>query len=255
MKLDASWLAIDGPPQGSGPASVHFTWPVNDDAPARTGTFSIGAVTARVTQPGQETCTYQLSPIAVSIPRLAWTGQFTVFAPHGCAWSTSSDSGWLHAQPVSGHGTTTVDYQADFNPQTGYGNQRTAVVGFRWLAPTAGQNVRVNQTGDCSLAFTPATGGLAAGATYAGDRTGGAVTASAAGGQFHFWVLTEPFMGCNWVVDSTDTWVQFDSPSVRQIMAGDGDLHFTLPANPSPQARRGVLVMDGKPLTILQQGR
>jgi hypothetical protein len=234
---------------------VRFAWPVNDDARPRAAAFSAAGATARVTQAGQETCTYTLSPITDAIPRLAWSGQFTVFTPHGCAWTTSSDSGWLRLEPTSGHGTATIDYQADFNPQTSYADSRTAVAAFRWLAPTAGQNVRVAQTGDCNLGFAPATGGLPSGSTYAGDRTGGAITASAGGGQFHFWILTDPFIGCRWVVDSSDTWVEFDSPRVRQVMSGDGDVHFTLPPNGSSQPRRAALVMDGKPLTILQQGR
>jgi len=39
------------------------------------------------------------------------------------------------------------------------------------------------------------------------------------------------------------------------VMASDGDLHFGLLQNSSSQPRQARLVMDGRVLTVVQQGR
>ena len=255
IKSDAPWTAIEGPSQGEGPASIKFSVAGNDDAPPRAASIAVADVKAVVTQPGQGDCTYSVSPVERLVPRFPLTGEIAITTGRGCAWTTSSDVSWMHVRQVNGHGSARVAYEADFNPQTGYGDQRTSVLAFRWLAPTAGQNVRVRQSGDCNTAVYAANGGIAPGATYVRDSNGGTLTATAAGGTFHLIVQTEPFTGCAWTLQSTADWVAISSPSINAIMPGDGDLHFTLPANPSSGSRGAALIMDGKALRIFQPGR
>jgi len=256
VKSDAAWAVIEDVQQGEGPARLKVYAQPNEGADARRLTFTVGDQSVAITQPGQGDCVYQVTPVNDTIPRLAWQGQITISTTPGCSWKTSSDASWLHLQQTEGRNSATISYSADFNPANQYGDRRTALLAFRWAAPTAGQNVRVTQTGDCNLGMSPATGGLPAGATFSGGFNGGTLTATAAGGQVHFWILVEPvFAGCAWDVESSDSWVDFQSPRVRQVMASDGDLHFGLPPNSSSQPRQARLVMDGRVLTVVQQGR
>ena len=76
-----------------------------------------------------------------------------------------------------------------------------------------------------------------------------------AGGKVHLFVLTDPFMGCAWTVESSDAWVAVDFPPLHRVNGGDGDLHLTVPANPSASSRRALLTVGERPLTIIQEGR
>jgi hypothetical protein len=70
----------------------------------------------------------------------------------------------------------------------------------------------------------------------------------------HFWVLSEPFIGCAWTAESDDSWIDWRSPRLHQINHGDGDLVFTVPQSASREARRAVVVLGGRfRLTIVQQ--
>ena len=255
VTADASWAQIEGASQGEGPATLKVFVQPNDAASDRQMTFKVADQIVRVTQPPQSQCDYQVSPVTAVLPRTQWSGSVSVITGPHCRWQVTSDASWLRLQTSGGSGSATVSYEADLNPESGRSVTRLGVLAFRWPTPTAGQNVRVTQWGACSLITAAATGGLPPGATHQASQAGSTVTASADGGSFHLWVLTEPFHACPWAVESSDTWLTLTFPRLRQIMSGDGDLHFTLPPNPTSQSRQATLMMDGKPLTIVQAGR
>ena len=68
-------------------------------------------------------------------------------------------------------------------------------------------------------------------------------------------LLTDPYIGCSWVPEAGDAWIALDFPRPRQILNGDADIYFTIPANPTAQARRGSITADLRQLTIVQNGR
>lgn len=160
----------------------------------------------------------------------------------------SSDSGWLRADPARGSGSATLTFDADFHPATEYASKRIGILAVRWTAPTAGQNVRIVQSGDCNATPYAATIGLPAGAVLNNRR----LTIGPDGGRVHLWILTEPYSGCAWTAESTDLWVRWKSPALHSVADGDADLYFTVPANTTGQQRRAVVSMDLRPLTIVQ---
>jgi len=245
IKNDATWLAIEGPAQGEGPATVKFSAQSNDEAPDRRMTIAVADKSVAISQAGQAGCTFEVSPVTSTIPRSHWLADIDVVTGRGCRWTAASDTPWIRLRGTGGSGPGTLTYEADFNPETRYAVTRTASISIRWATPTAGQNVRVTQWGDCNIAL-----GVPGGSGYASDT----LNVGAAGGTFHYFVLTDPFMGCAWTVESNDPWVSVTSPRLHQVNAGDGDLYFTIPANTSV-SRRAVITIGDKPLTITQQGR
>lgn len=200
-------------------------------------------------------CAYQVTPVEFTIPRDRWTADVAIDTTPGCPWTATSTASWLQVRGTSGIGPATLTYDADFNPQTEYSARRLGVIEIRWSAPTAGQNVRVTQWGDCNITATPAKDGLPAGAAYSGSRTShsGTLTVPSPGGRVHFWVLSDPFMGCAWTAESDDSWINWESPRLHQISTGDGDLVFTVPGTGSAGARRAVVTLGGRfRLTIIQ---
>ena len=238
VTADAAWGVIEGAQQGEGSAVLKVFVQPNETESDRQMSFKVADQLVRVVQPGQADCRYQVSPVIVTLPRLGWRGQVSIATTRGCQWQVTSDASWLHVKTAGGSGSATVDYEADFSPETGYAVTRLGVLAFRWRAPTAGQNVRLTQWGNCNLAVAAATGGLPPGGAFTGSLGAGrwTVTATADGGTFHLWVLTDPFMSCPWTVESSDTWLTVTSPRLHQLMGGDGDLFFTLPPNPRRRA-------------------
>lgn len=260
LSQDASWLTIRGPLQGSGPATLALDVAANDDLPARRLSIRSGSASLVISQPGQGDCSFQVSPIGAELPRVAYAADVTVQTSRGCRWTAASDSSWLHLSSAGGTGSGKVTYQTDFNPETARSVRRVGRVAIRWAAPTAGQNVSVVQWGDCSTLFAlnDRTGPVPVGASFRYDNPtrSGALTVGADGGEFRFFVLTEPFMGCAWTAEASDGgWVQWIFPRLHGVNGGDGDLHFVVPPNPGANDRTAVFLIDQHPLTIVQRGR
>ena len=256
IRTDATWLAVEGATSGEGPSAVKLSAQRNDTTVARRITVSVGDASLVLAQDGRSAptaCAYQVSPVGIVLPRDRWTGEVAISTTPGCTWTAASTEPWLRLRSGSGSGRGTVTYDADFNPQTRYSDRRSGVIEIRWSAPTAGQNVHVTQWGDCTITASPATGGLPSGASYSGASAAGTLSVSPSGGEVHFWVLSEPFMGCAWTAESADSWINWRSPRLHQISQGDGDLAFTVPAKATAETRRAVITLGGRfVLTIVQ---
>ena len=235
LKMDAGWLSTEST-QGTGPATIRVSATPNEDAAARRMTLTVADATAVISQPGQGDCLFQIAPVDGFIPRIRWSGGVDVQTSPGCRWTATADMSWIHLNQSSGRGSARLAYEADSYPSSTDAT-RTAVIALRWMAPTAGQNVRLTQSGDCHT-------------LVASTRTVGAE-----GGRFSEQVLVDPVWSCAWAVETADAWVSVDHPRPGQVARGDGDVVFTIPANTSTQPRQAVLVVGEKRLTITQQGR
>lgn len=258
LKQDATWLTVEGPTQGTGSATLKVSATPNDDALGRIVTLSIADQSVRVTQPGQGDCAFQVSPVGpFGLPSAPFSGGVTIATSRGCRWTAASDAPWLHVNSAGGSGSGALAYQTDRNPGSSAGNTRPGTIAIRWAAPTAGQNVHINQWGPCT-AFAPNTvnSSLPSGSSFSGGVDGGTLTVGADGGEFRFFVLAEPFMSCVWMAEARDAaFVQWIFPRLQTPLGGDGDFHFIVPANPGSNGRTAVFAIGDKPLTINQRGR
>jgi hypothetical protein len=101
-------------------------------------------------------CYYTLMSQSANVAVEGSSGSFEVTAPSGCAWSSSSSSGWLHPTS-SGTGNGIINYTVDAN----LGAARSGTITVQ------GQSFTVNQVGICSYAIntsaTPIAGGTVTG--------------------------------------------------------------------------------------------
>lgn len=250
---DATWASIEGSAAGEGPATLKVLVRANEDAQARRMTFTVEGQQASVSQPGQGDCSYEVKPVAATIPSDRWSDVITIATDPGCQWTAASTNSWFHLRSSGGNGSGTLTYEADANPNSGYATPRMARVELRWLAPTAGQNVMVEQFGTCNINAAPNV--LPSGATLSASPGGGTVTVGADGGIVRLFILAEPWMTCPWVMESSDTWIEWNWPQMRTIQRGDGDTRFTVPPNPSSNGRTAIARFGGWPLTVIQRGR
>jgi Viral BACON domain/Putative binding domain, N-terminal len=238
---DATWVAVEGPTQGEGPATLKFSAQANNEAPERRMTLAVADKSVVIAQPGQGDCSYQVTPTSAVLPRPGQAGDITVTTAPGCKWTATTDATWLRLGAASASGSGRLPYSADANPGSAV---RSSPIKIRWVAPTAGQNVFVAQRGTCSVA-----------AAGEGSRIGDPLTVAAAGATAHVFVLVEtPFSNCPWSVTINDPWLVVESPR-SGTGSGDGDVFVRVAANPSAQSRQGVLDFGEYRLTVVQAGR
>ena len=131
----AAWLTLTSPASGSGSATVGFSAAANGTTSARTATLTIGDQTFAVTQAGVS-CSYTLANTSQNVAATGGAGSFSVTAPTGCDWSTTSSDAWVTVTGGStGSGNGTVSFSTAPNSTTA---ARTATLTVGGQASTVG---------------------------------------------------------------------------------------------------------------------
>jgi hypothetical protein len=132
-------------------------------------------------------CTYSISPTSASVSDLGGTGTISVAAGSGCAWTATSNAGWITITAgAGGTGNGTVSYTVAANNST---NSLTGTI------TVAGQTFTVNQVADPKV--TTSSSPTAGGTTTGGGNyhTGATVTVTATANSGYVFV--------NWTVSGT----------------------------------------------------
>src|SRR5207244_2476309 len=150
----------------------------NSSTTSRSGTLTAGGSSAAITQVGI-TCTDTISPASQSVVAGGGTGNTTVTAPTGCAWTAVSNDAWITVTTgASGSGNGSVTFSMAANTA---GTSRTGTLTI------AGNTFTVTQAGvPCTSTLAPASQAVAVGGGS------GTVTVTAAA-------------GCSWTATTTDT--------------------------------------------------
>ncbi len=142
------WITFDSPSSGHGSATLRYRVSANG-AGSRTGHITVvgsGAAppvsyVTTVNQAGLE-CTYEVTPLSVSVGAAATSFPIAVSAPNGCSWSAQALSGFIS---LSSGGNGNGNGSAQFNVQENAGGTRTGTVQISW---TGGhRNVPITQSG------------------------------------------------------------------------------------------------------------
>jgi hypothetical protein len=165
------------------------------------------------------------------------TGEITVSAPSGRAWTATAAQTWLQVlDGVTGVGSGRIVFRAEPNP-TNYGSSfRKGAITVGCQA-NGGREVAVWQCPDCHalLQASPATPN----------------PFPAAGGTGGVWVLTDSPFSCVWQAVSQADWITITGSSEGQ---GDGGITFTVAPNPTGAQRTGVILIAEKPWQVVQKG-
>jgi hypothetical protein len=241
-----------------GSATVRVTI-VTNTAEARTGSVTLADATFRVTQAAAEapaptpvptppspaptppsptppsptpvpsptpnptppTCTYAVSPAQISINSDAQDVTVTMSAPALCAWTVTSDVGWItiaDAGPSSGNGAFRLAVAAN------KGNARAGTV------HAASETFTVQQAASCTYAIKPTS--------YNADRGPETITINVTAGT-----------GCTWSTKTDATWVTVDAGSTG---SGNGIVRLVVQANNGAE-RSTVVTIAGQPFTLHQE--
>jgi len=217
----AGWISGFSPAAGQGNADVQFRVAANDGGSGREGDIVVNNSSVHVTQ--RAPCRYELSPPNQTVGSAASDGNVSVTTSAECAWSATTDVGWISLEPPrSGSGSGAVGFAVAGNG----GNERSGTITI------AGQRATVTQAGaaaPCAFAISPTSQNVAA--------SGGTGT-----------VALSTQGGCRWSATSGASWITVTSGGSG---TGNGSVGFSVAAN-TGAARTGTLTIGGRAFTVSQ---
>ncbi len=218
------WVSILSTTNGMGNDAVTYAVDANPAARTRNGEIQIADQLFTITQAAAP-CTYALAPTSPHHGSGSETGLVTLTTLDGCTWSVSNSVSWITIKsPTNGTNSGTVLYTLQANPA---GTGRTGLVGI------ATEILTVIQAGtNCAYKLSTT------------NRTHGAGTTSAS-------VAVTTGLNCAWNVINTNDWITITSST---NLVGSGSVDYTVAANPSFNARSGVIMIADQLLTLNQLG-
>ena len=238
---NAPWLVVTAGGQGSGSGTIAYTVARNTGIPDRAASITLANRIFTVVQEGDyDACQYTVTPVNFETCMPAGTLNIMVSTQNSCPWTAAPDASWLDVttgSSSSGSGVITVAFTENYDARP------LGIVMVRWSAPTAGQNVRLDQ----------------AGCLYAVSRSEFSFTAGAETGTFDVLQQSDPNTcggatqdRCIWSAISDVPWITVTSSMPR---SGDNPVAFAVAANTGASPRVGRITVRDKVVVITQAGQ
>jgi len=174
----------------------------------------------------QPPCVYVVSPTSASFNGNGGSATIAIASAAGCAWTAKSESSWMRfSGSTQGSGDGKVTYNVDPNSDEKARNGKLVV---------AQQDIAVSQA--------PVT------CEYAINQTSAKFGANGGNGTI---MVTAPD-GCVSTASTAATWVVITAGC---ICIGNGEVDYTVSANPSTQARQATIIVAGYTFSITQDGK
>ena len=219
------WIAITGEANGSGNGSVDFTVDANTTASERSGSITVEGQMLTITQSGVD-CSYALSSDNATFESDGGESTVDVASLEGCNWTASANDDWItiSGEP-SGSGNGSVAFTVDANPTA---LERSGSI------TVEGQVLSITQTGvACSYALSRSS------ISFDSDQGSSSVS------------VTSP-EGCDWSAAPSENWITIPDGASG---SGDGEVNFSVDANPDSAARFGSIMVEDQVLSISQTGQ
>lgn len=222
-RSSAAWLSIVGPDTGTGTATIGYSAAGNPTPLPRSASITVGDTAFIVSQPAS-TCNLTLNPASTTIGPDGGAGAFDVDVLTGCNWTATSNASWLTITSAASGGT---DATITFNvaPNTTPGS-RTGVIAVSDKTFTVTQ-----QGANCTLSIEPASNLTVPSNAFQGTI---AVTST-----------------CQWTAQPT---AGFISVTAGGSGSGNGQIAYSVGANPSAQSRSGAIRIGNLTFNITQLG-
>ena len=216
-----AWLTVTSGASGSANGSVNYSFVANPTTQSRQGVLTVAGQPVTITQAAG--CGYSITPASASVTAAAGSGTINVTAGGTCAWSATSPVQWItFTAPASGNGNGSVGYNVAANTNS---SSRSATI------TVAGQPFVVTQAGAaCDATLNPASQNF----TVAGGNGGTAVTVPA---------------GCTWSAVPSAAWITVLTGATG---SGNGNVTYSVSANPNGTTRNGTVAIGGKLLNVTQ---
>ncbi|MBA4374142.1 MAG: hypothetical protein C0402_14930 [Thermodesulfovibrio sp.] len=226
----ANWITITAGNSGTGSGTGIYIVSPNSAVAGRTGTIRVGDQTFTVTQDGQPSCTYTLSPTNNTYYSAeggsgSFAGRFSVTTSgSSCSWSATSSANWITITAGnSGTGSATGTYIVAPN---------NSIAGRTGTIRVGDQAFTVTQDGQpCAVTLSPTSQNID----------------SLDGGPGEFGVTTSD-SNCSWTATSNADWITITSGSSG---VGNGRVSYMVSARAggSP-SRTGTITVGDQTFTV-----
>ncbi len=219
----ANWLSVTSATSGAGTSTLAFRADPNPSPAERTGSILVGTEAFLVTQDGAA-CNLNLSSSSLDVPAAGGAGSFLIHVVTGCNWTAASSVPWItFTSAASGSSDTTLSFAVAANTTPG---ARTGVI------TVGNRQFTVNQAGaNCELSINPTANTAIPSNAFQGSI---AVTST-----------------CQWTAQSTVPWVAITAGAAG---TGNGQIDYSIPANPSASSRSGAIRIGNLTFNIVQTG-
>ncbi len=219
----APWLTLTSPATGTGTSTLSFRADPNPSPAERSGSITIGGGAFIVTQSGTA-CSLNISASALEVTAGGGSGSFEVDVIAGCNWTAVSNVSWItFTSAASGGGDASLSFAVAPNTTPG---ARIGVI------TVGNRQFTVTQLGaNCDLSISPTSNTLVPSNTF---QSSIAVTTT-----------------CQWTAQSTASFITITAGSSG---TGNGQIDYSIPANPSAQNRSGAIRIGNLTFNITQTG-
>jgi len=176
-------------------------------------------------------CSYDFTPTSRSHGYGPTTSKVSVVTGNGCGWVVINNEDWLTVvNGASGLGNGDITYLVSGNPNP---VPRIGVLYVLSLDGSVAEAFTVTQSGvNCTYSISPSSR----------DKCSMSMTGT---------VQLSTQSSCPWSVVNPTDWIVINAGFGG---VGSGKIHYTVLANPSTQARTGVVMIGTQPFTIRQAG-
>ncbi len=219
------WITLSEAPSGSGDGTINFTVEANTSSLPRSGAIMVEDQVLDITQTGVD-CSYSLSSDGASFDSDGGEGSVDVVSPEGCDWTATANDNWISVTgQAGGSGSGPVTFTVDPNisalPRSG-------------SITVEDQILPISQTGvECSYSLSRNT------VSFDSDEASSSVDVAAP-------------EGCEWLASASDSWITITGGASG---SGNGEVVFSVDANPASEARSGSITVDNQMLAISQTGQ
>jgi len=219
----AAWLTITSPATGTGTGTLSFRADPNPSPAERTGSITIGGGAFLVTQTGAA-CSLNISASALDVSAAGGSGVFDVDVITGCNWTAVSNVSWItFTSAATGGGDASVSFAVAPNITPG---TRTGFI------TVGNRQFTVTQLGaNCELSISPTSNTAVPSNAF---QSSIAVTST-----------------CQWTAQSTAGFITITAGASG---TGNGQIDYSIPANPSAQSRSGSIRIGNLTFNITQTG-
>ena len=244
----ASWITELAPVSGQGNGEIRFRVGANPAATPRAGELVVNDTHTRIEQAAapaptiagptptptpapspSPTCVFAIAPVSYAAPSGGGRGPaVTITTGAGCAWTASSNAGWITiVGGASGSGTGTVTYAVA--PVSGAARTGSVTI--------AGRTLSISQApaaASCSYSIS------ATGRSFERKKDEGSVRVTAGA-------------ACNWSASVTrgDSWISITSGASA---TGNGTVTYRVDNN-NGDRRTGTLLIAGHTFTVTQEAK
>ncbi len=219
----APWLTITSASSGTGTATLSFRADPNPTPAQRTGSITIGGTAFLVTQDAAG-CSLEISSSAVEVPSGGGGGSFEISSTIGCNWTAGANVPWITiVAGSSGNANATLSFTAAPNTTPG---TRTGLI------TVGNRTFTVTQPGAaCELSIAPTSNTNIPSNAFQGTI---AITST-----------------CQWTAQSSVPWITITAGASG---TGNGQVDYSIPANPSATTRTGTIRIGNLTFNVSQSG-